>query len=67
MAVWGLTGASPNPLVDLCDEVLCFDADRSCTVQELHLVAIHVLCGAVDEALCRPLVTTRRRSGEAHA
>jgi hypothetical protein len=27
------------------------DAERACTVQELHLVAIHVLCAAVDVAL----------------
>ncbi|HEU4973751.1 MAG TPA: glycosyltransferase [Baekduia sp.] len=51
MTVWGMTGPAPNPLAELCDEVLAFDCERACTVQELHLVAIHVLCGAVDEAL----------------
>jgi hypothetical protein len=62
--VWGLTGAAPNPLAELCHEVVCFDAERSCTVQELHLVAIHVLCAAVDEALCgtRPVAKRRSRS-----
>jgi D-sedoheptulose 7-phosphate isomerase len=51
MTVWGLTGPAPNPLADRCDEALSFAADRACTVQELHLVAIHVLCAAVDQAL----------------
>jgi type III pantothenate kinase len=51
LTVWGLTGAAPNPLADLCDEVVAIDAERTCTVQELHLVAIHVLCAAVDAAL----------------
>jgi type III pantothenate kinase len=51
LSVWGLTGPAPNPLADLCDEVVAFGAERACTVQELHLVAIHVLCAAVDEAL----------------
>jgi type III pantothenate kinase len=51
LTVWGLTGADPNPLADLCDEVVAFAAERTCTVQELHLVAIHVLCTAVDAAL----------------
>jgi phosphoheptose isomerase/glycosyltransferase involved in cell wall biosynthesis len=51
LTVWGFTGASPNPLADLCDEALCLDAERACTVQELHLVGIHVLCAAVDAAL----------------
>jgi hypothetical protein len=46
-----MTGPAPNPLADLCDEVLAVEAERTCTVQELHLVAIHVLCGAVDAAL----------------
>src|SRR4051794_4267623 len=50
LTVWGLTGPAPNPLADLCDEVVAFDAERSSTVQELHLVAIHVLCAAVDAA-----------------
>jgi glycosyltransferase involved in cell wall biosynthesis/phosphoheptose isomerase len=48
LTVWGLTGPAPNPLADLCDEVVAFDAERTSTVQELHLVAIHVLCAAVD-------------------
>jgi phosphoheptose isomerase len=51
LTVWGLTGAGPNPLADLCDEAVTIDAERTCTVQELHLVAIHVLCAAVDAAL----------------
>jgi type III pantothenate kinase len=51
LTVWGMTGPAPNPLADLCDEVLAVEAERTCTVQELHLVAIHVLCGAVDAAL----------------
>jgi glycosyltransferase involved in cell wall biosynthesis/phosphoheptose isomerase len=51
MTVWGMTGGAPNPLADLCDEVLAIGCERTCTVQELHLVAIHVLCAAVDDAL----------------
>jgi type III pantothenate kinase len=51
MTVWGLTGPAPNPLADLCDEVVAIGAERTSTVQELHLVAIHVLCGAVDAAM----------------
>lgn len=51
VTVWGLTGPVPNPLADLCDDVIAIDAERTCTIQELHLVAIHVLCAAVDAAL----------------
>ncbi len=51
VCVWGLTGPAPNPLAELCDEVIAIDAERTCTIQELHLVAIHVLCASVDAAL----------------
>jgi type III pantothenate kinase len=50
MTTWTLSGAAPNPLADRCDEAICLDAARCATVQELHLVAVHVLCGAVDRA-----------------
>lgn len=51
VSVWSMTGPGPNPLGDLSDEVIAVDAGRTCTVQEVHLVAIHVLCAAVDAAL----------------
>jgi D-sedoheptulose 7-phosphate isomerase len=51
LTVWALTGPRPNPLADAADEALCVDATFTATVQELHLVAIHVLCAAVDVAL----------------
>jgi D-sedoheptulose 7-phosphate isomerase len=44
---WGLTGSAPNPLHRLCDEALAFSGPAA-VVQELHLVAIHLLCDAVD-------------------
>jgi type III pantothenate kinase len=64
LTVWGMTGPAPNPLADLCDDVLFIDAERACTVQELHLVAIHVLCGAVDATLAGDM---RRSRAEVHA
>ncbi|MEA2406417.1 MAG: hypothetical protein QOE69_536 [Thermoleophilaceae bacterium] len=49
---WGLTGPGPNPLADACDEVIALDCASTATIQELHQVAIHVLCGAVDREVC---------------
>lgn len=46
-----LTGRGPNRLVRLADDAIAVDAARASTVQEVHLVAIHVLCAAVDWAL----------------
>jgi D-sedoheptulose 7-phosphate isomerase len=46
-----MTGPAPNPLATACDEALCVDSPMTGTVQELHLVAIHLLCAAFDVAL----------------
>jgi phosphoheptose isomerase len=46
-----LTGRLPNRLARLCDDAIAVDAARASTIQEVHLVAIHVLCAAVDWAL----------------
>ena len=67
LTVWGLTGPAPNPLADLCDEVVAIDAERCCTVQELHLVAIHVLCAAVDAALQADRSRAPRTTTEVYA
>jgi D-sedoheptulose 7-phosphate isomerase len=51
MRVWGFTGPAPNPLADLCDEVLAVPSAEPQVVQELHLLAVHVLCECVDLTL----------------
>ena len=43
-----MTGPGPNPLADAADEALAVDAEATATVQEVHLVALHLLCAAVD-------------------
>jgi D-sedoheptulose 7-phosphate isomerase len=48
LRVWACTGPVPNPLAGAADAVLAIDAPTAATVQELHLVAIHVLCEAFD-------------------
>lgn len=53
MTVWALTGRAPNPLHVGADEALCVDAPVAATVQELHLVAVHMLCEAFDRAVER--------------
>ena len=48
---WALTGPRPNPLAEAADEACAVECDYPATVQELHLVAVHVLCAAVDRTL----------------
>jgi type III pantothenate kinase len=48
-----LTGAAPNPLADACDEAICLQAASTSTVQELHLISVHLLCEAVDQRVAQ--------------
>ncbi|MFE9099679.1 D-sedoheptulose-7-phosphate isomerase [Actinomadura geliboluensis] len=51
MAAWAVTGPGPNPLAAACDDAVTVEAATTSTVQEIHLAAVHLLCGVVDEAL----------------
>jgi len=51
MAVWALTGLRPNPLAAVADEAVCVEAAATATVQEVHMVALHLVCAAVDRAV----------------
>jgi D-sedoheptulose 7-phosphate isomerase len=51
VAVWSMTGPAPNPLFALSDDALSVDARAVATVQEIHQVAVHILCEAVDAVL----------------
>ena len=51
LTVWAMTGREPNELAALADEAMSFDVPDTCTVQELHLVALHIVCEALDAAL----------------
>jgi D-sedoheptulose 7-phosphate isomerase len=51
LRVWAMTGRCPNPLSRLADETLAVRAPSTAVVQEVHLVALHALCAAVDASL----------------
>ncbi|WGL53010.1 SIS domain-containing protein [Nocardioides sp. BP30] len=51
LQVWAFTGPLPNPLADVAGEALAVEAAYTATVQELHLVALHILCAGFDDAL----------------
>jgi D-sedoheptulose 7-phosphate isomerase len=48
---WAFTGPTPNPLAAGCAEVLAVPSRQPQVVQELHLVAVHLLCGYVEAHL----------------
>jgi type III pantothenate kinase len=51
LTVWAMTGPEPNPLAGTADQVLAVPARSTAAVQEVHLVAVHALCAAMDRAL----------------
>ena len=53
MESWALTGPAPNPLAAACGDALSVSAETTSTVQEAHLVAVHLLCAAVDRRVAR--------------
>ena len=48
MRTWALAGSSDCPLAELCDDAVCVEAPSTATVQECHLVAVHIICAGVD-------------------
>ena len=48
LVTWALAGPRPCTLAELCDEAVCVEVSSTATVQECHLVAVHLLCAGVD-------------------
>jgi D-sedoheptulose 7-phosphate isomerase len=56
LTVWALTGPAPNPVADLAHDAVTVEADATATVQEIHQIAIHLLCSGVDVEIGAQLV-----------
>jgi D-sedoheptulose 7-phosphate isomerase len=54
LTVLALTGPAPNPLEAAADDAVCIDSPWTATVQECHLVALHLVCAAFDAAVLAP-------------
>jgi D-sedoheptulose 7-phosphate isomerase len=54
MSTWALCGRTGSPLARVCDDALCVDSPHTATVQEIHLIAVHMLCAAFDHAIAAP-------------
>jgi D-sedoheptulose 7-phosphate isomerase len=48
LLTWAISGPGPNPLSRMCHDSLCVAARETATVQEIHLVVVHLLCAALD-------------------
>jgi len=55
LATWALTGRPGSPLAALADEHVAVDSPHTATVQEIHLIALHLVCAAFDHAVAAAL------------
>jgi D-sedoheptulose 7-phosphate isomerase len=51
ITVLAMTGPAPNPLAAAADDAVSIDSPWTATVQECHLVALHLVCAAFDTAV----------------
>jgi D-sedoheptulose 7-phosphate isomerase len=51
ITVLAMTGPAPNPLAAAAHDAVCIDSPWTATVQECHLVALHLVCAAFDAAV----------------
>ena len=58
--VWSFTGPAPNSLAKLSNDTVAVSAAATPTVQEIHQIALHLLCEAFDRSLeCHDSPNTR--------
>jgi type III pantothenate kinase len=51
MRTWALCGSRSSTLAQECEDAVCVDGVPTATIQEVHMLAVHTLCGAVDREL----------------
>jgi D-beta-D-heptose 7-phosphate kinase / D-beta-D-heptose 1-phosphate adenosyltransferase len=51
LLTWALTGPRPNHLASLADEAIAVPSDVVATVQECHLVVVHLLAMSFDQSV----------------
>jgi D-sedoheptulose 7-phosphate isomerase len=51
MTVLALTGGGPNPVADCAHDAVLVDAVDAATVQEVHQVAIHLVCESFEDRI----------------
>jgi len=47
----GFTGENPGPMGTLCNHVLCAPSRKTSVIQQIHIVAAHIVCGLVEKRI----------------
>lgn len=48
MATLGFTGEGPRTMDELCDAVLHAPSSQTAVIQQIHITAVHLICGLVE-------------------
>lgn len=46
----GLLGKNGGPLLGLCDDAVVVESQSTARIQEMHILAIHIICEIIDRA-----------------
>ena len=64
LTAWAMTGPGPNPLADAADDAVAVPCPDTPSVQDVHQVAVHLLCLAFENAARRCDAAAPSRSQE---
>jgi D-sedoheptulose 7-phosphate isomerase len=53
VATIGFTGNNPRDMGGLCDHCLCAPSAETAIIQQIHIIAGHIICGLVEQAIPR--------------
>jgi D-sedoheptulose 7-phosphate isomerase len=53
VATVGFTGKNPGDMAGLCDHCLCAPSAETAIIQQIHIVAGHIICGLVEQTIPR--------------
>jgi D-sedoheptulose 7-phosphate isomerase len=62
---FAMTGTSGGKVIDLADACLRVDSSDAARIQEAHILAGHMLCDAIEDALCKDAVGSLRQGNHA--
>jgi D-sedoheptulose 7-phosphate isomerase len=48
MITLGFTGSSPGGMKELCDHIFCAPSAKTSVIQQIHIIAAHLVCGLVE-------------------
>jgi D-sedoheptulose 7-phosphate isomerase len=58
MVTVGFTGARECSMDSLCDEILHVPSDKTAIIQQIHIIAAHMICGLVERRMFETSATS---------